>query len=330
MFNNSNAIWITWENQRRSVELSKALGVNYYGIYHGNRLLKFYYSSLRTIKLIIHLRPKWVFVQNPSNVLAALACFLSKLLNFKVIVDRHSNFIFTESDARKYSKLSIFVSNCLSKYSIKNAKLTIVTNNYIKDLVKSMGGKPFILQDKLPQFNVGKSINLKGGFNVIFPCTFSPDEPVNEVVEAGKYVDKYIYIYITGSYQKYKNFDQINIPQNVIFTGFLPEEDYQSLLLSGDVVLALTERPHTLLCCAYEGVALHKPLILSEQDDLIKYFYKGSVITKNNSKDIAKAIDMTIQKYDILRKQVKELRQEIENQWSIRFNKLKEILNTIE
>lgn len=323
-------IWITWEKQRRSVELSGALGIKLLELsYYGNKFLKPLIPSLKTIYILYRFRPQIVFVQNPSNVLAALVCLLRRLFNFMVIVDRHSNFIFSESDARHYSKWSILFANFMSNYSIRNANLTIVTNKYIKNIIENIGGRGFVLQDKLPELTFGREKKLKGKYNIVFVCTFSPDEPVTEVIKAGKYIDENIYIYITGNNQKYNDLPQTSIPKNVIFTGFLPEEDYQTLLCSSDILLALTIRDHTLLCAAYESVALCKPCILSRKKDLNEYFYKGSIVTDNYAYDIADAINNTLRTYDILLKEIKELRQEILRKWPIQFNELKSILKTL-
>jgi glycosyltransferase involved in cell wall biosynthesis len=245
-------------------------------------------------------------------------------------VDRHSNFIFSKRDALNYSKWSIFVSNLLSNYSIKNADMTIVTNEYLKHLIEKKGGRAFVLQDKLPEFFNRKIVPLKGKYNVIFVCTFSPDEPVDEVIKAADYFPNDICIYITGPYHKYNKLSRTIIPSNVILTGFLEEEDYQSLLQSGTLLLTLTDRDHTLLCSAYESVAVGKPFIMSKKNDLREYFYKGNATTENFAKDIAKAVNIVLERYNVFTKEIEELKLELQNAWEKRFAEFKNILENME
>ncbi len=331
MFRRSRAIWITWEFQRRSLELAEAFNAKLCLVLYSrrNQVFKPFLLSLRTLKIIFVNRPRIVFVQNPSNILAAFVCLLRKFLRFKVIVDRHSNFIFSDSDARQYSRLSMFISNQLSNFSLKNADLTIVTNRHIKDLVEKVGGKAFILQDKLPCLKAGTTIPLKGKNNIVFPCTFSPDEPIDEVIKAADYLDDETYIYVTGNSQGYLAGSKIAIPRQIIFTGFLCEEEYQSLLYSCSLLLALTTRPHTLLCCAYEAVSLCKPFVLSDHPELKEYFYKGSVIVENRGENIAKGIHKVISNYDFFSNEIAELKRELEEKWDNRFHRLEVLLNRL-
>lgn len=92
-------VWLSWENHRRTTELSKTLGVQLFTLlYHGSYLGKVFVLSLRTIVLLLRLLPHRVIGQNPSMVLSALLCFLKPLFGYRVIVDRHSNSTFECGD----------------------------------------------------------------------------------------------------------------------------------------------------------------------------------------------------------------------------------------
>ncbi len=331
MFEIKNSIWLTWEHQRRSIELSQEFGVDYFEVISDKRSISSKIMLIvKTIQLINKLRPDIVFAQNPSNILAALVCFLAKFYNFSVIVDRHSNFIFSESDADEYSKLGVWIGNVLSSYSLSRADLTIVTNQYIKNIVLEHGGDAVILPDKFPELSKGVKLKLNGKYNIVFPCTFSPDEPVEEVVRAAGLLDKDIMIYVTGNYKKFKKLRNLAVPDNLIFTGFLSEKEYQSYLLSGDIVLALTKREHTLLCSAYEAVSLKKPLVISDKDDLKEYFNKGTVRTDNSCESIAASIKQCIEQYYLLSNLVNELHDELSLSWGKQKELLMQHINMID
>lgn len=323
----NNIIWITWEEQRRTEELARALGVSLYKIlYNGNYFFKIIRNSFATLTLILSIKPKRIIIQNPSMVLATLVSFIKSFLGFKLVIDRHSNFRFHTSNSKLLKEI---VFHYLSRYTIKRADLTIVTNNYLKEIVDKLGGDGFVLQDKMPNLNFGEHINLNGNSNVIFPCTYSHDEPYKEVIESAKFLPENIMIYITGNYKKIDQNIVKNATTNVIFTGFLDEKKYQSLLYSSDIVLALTMQDHTLLCSAYEGVAMQKPLILSNKKGLKEYFYKGIILTDNSPENISRAIFTVIKDYKNLKNQMKELSDELYNDWQIRFDKLGKTLSEI-
>lgn len=318
-----NSIWITWERQRRSIELANALNTKLYILESSIHFApRYIFLLLRTLLILIKEKPKIVFGQNPSIVLAALLCILKKIFDYKLIIDRHSNFKLATLDDKKV-KWRIF--HYLSKFSIRKADLTIVTNNFLHNLVNSWGGRGFILQDKLPELNLGSATRLNGEKNIVFISTFSNDEPIEEVIEASKKNNSNWIIYITGNYKNYKKKDSLlnNLPSNIRLTGFLPEKDYQSLLISADLLMVLTTAEHTLTCGAYEGVSISKPLIVSDTEAIRNYFYKGVVYTKPDSNSIATAIKNAVLNIEMLKKDIIELKGEISIDWNKRFNRLR-------
>ena len=310
------AIWISWERHRRSRELARALSVPLYEIVSrrggGLRSID---CSLRTTALLLRLRPSLVFVQNPSVVLAALASFLKPVVGYTLVVDRHSNFDFSNT------RHGLF--NFLSNYGIRRADLTIVTNDAIQRLVEEKGGRALVLQDLLPHLAARNEAPRGGPHRVVYVCSFSPDEPVEEVLEAARLLDENVHVYVTGRVPGTFQTLARRAPATITFTGFLPEDDYVDLLGSSDIVVALTKREHTLLCGAYEGVSLRKPLVLSNQEALRSYFRKGVVLTENTPEAIATAIRAAVEERARLSAELDDLVPELQADWSSRFHQLK-------
>jgi len=310
------AIWISWERHRRSRELSRALSVPLYEIVsrRGGRF-RGIDCALRTIALLLKIRPSLLFVQNPSVLLAALASFLKPVCGYTLAVDRHSNFDFSDTQHGLF--------NFLSNYGIRRADLTIVTNEAVQRLVEEKGGRALILQDLLPQLAARSEAPRGGPLRVVYVCSFSPDEPVEEVLEAARLLDSNVHVYVTGRIPGAFQARAQRAPATLTFTGFLPEDEYIDLLGSSDVVLALTKREHTLLCGAYEGVSLRKPLVLSNQEALRSYFRKGVVLTENTPEAIAVAIRAAVEGRARLSAELDELVPELQADWSSRFHHLK-------
>ncbi len=329
----TNAIFITWENQRRSVELSRSLGIPIYiitpRIFRYNlRILRYLECTFHTLDILINEQPKLLFVQNPSLILAVVAVLFKKIFKYRLIVDRHSNFKLSQDN----KKISFKIFNILSNYTIRNAELTIITNKFLLNFVEAIGGKGFILEDKIPAINKGSMILLNGDVNVTFISTFSHDEPIDEVINAANKLNPNWYIYITGKPNKHymKMIHCGKIPKNVIFTDFLSENDYQSLLISSDIILVLTKHDHTLTCGAYEAVSIGKCLVISDSDCLRSYFNKGAVYVKCDPCSIADGIKFAAANKSELEKDISTFRKRIELDWAKKFDSLIENLKTFQ
>lgn len=317
-----NSIWITWEDHRRSRELAKAFGSKYMCLIHdGHMLVRYFVLSMKTLNLILKVRPKVVFCQNPSIVLNFLLVIFKKIFNYKLIVDRHSNFKFRFQNS-KNPKWLLF--NYLSKVTLKKSDLIIVTNEFLRSYVESLGGKAAVLEDKLPHLNYIGTTKLEGQVNFVFISTFSDDEPIIEIAEAAQNLPDFIKIYITGNYRKYRKLDLLNKINkgNLIFTGFLPETNYQSLLNSADIIVVITDQEHTLTCGAYEAVELEKPMVLSNTSCIKNYFNKGAIYSTPTSEGLASSLLAAIEKRTILEQEVTTLKSELIQDWNLKFAKL--------
>lgn len=310
----SRAVWIAWQRHRRTHELTRALGLEpQCYVYRGPRMLRHPRAIASTLRLLLSRRPDVVFVQNPSVVLAALVCAIKSLLHFRVVVDRHSNFDFSNTESGLF--------NLLSNFSLRRADLTIVTNTYVERLAKSKGARALVLPDRLPLLP-SKRLSLSGRWNVVCPATFSPDEPIEEIVEAARNLDSGWRVYITGTPSRPLRRLARTAPETIVFTGYLPGHLYEVLLASADLVLALTTRPHTLLCSAYEAISLCKPVVTSRTDVLVRTFYKGTVHTVPSAEAICAALKCAARDHERLTAEVRELRSELDEKWEFHFEEL--------
>lgn len=317
----SKYVWITWERQRRSQELSEAFNAHLFEvIVEKNYLLRLLLCSFETFRILKKEKPDLVFVQNPSLILAALACVLKPLFGYRLVVDRHSNF---DMEAVTSSKPLQIILQRMSDYSLRAADMTIVTNAWLSSLTHKIGGKAVILPDKIPNLDRARNMQLTGRHNVLFISTFAEDEPLKEVIEAALLLGEDYVIYVTGNSKRADPQLIHSSPKNVIFTGYLEESSYQSHMAAADVVLGLTTRPHTLLCGAYEAVALGRPMVLSSHDALLQYFSKGRIATDNSPQSIASAIREAVLRKEQLEVEVRQLRRQIGDAWDRCFDRIR-------
>ena len=311
-------LWITWEKQRRSIEISKSLNCNLIML-ENSGFTRYPKNIYKTLKCLIKIKPHIVFVQNPSMILAAIVCFYCKCKKIPIIVDRHTTF----QIGKKFKPtLSMLTKNILNAYTLFSADLTIVTNNYLSKLVERYKGKAFVLQDKLPEFNINCKKKLQGEkYNILYVCSFNADEPYDAVISAAKhFVDEGIFFYITGDYNKIDKNITEKATNNVIFTGYISDNEYECLVKSVDIVLVLTTADYCLLCGCYEALAAEKPLITSNTTTLKEYF-EGIYYTENNKKEICSVIDTVLKDKDYAA-HIRKLKEKIKKDWDKRLSVL--------
>lgn len=313
-------IWITWEEQVRNIELSKAFGAKYFCLWDlrkskRNILSKYWSVIKKTIEIIKEERPDTLMCQNPSFVLAGLAVLLKKVYGYKVVVDTHNFSI---------DPTSPWFIRTISKYIRKFSDITIVSNNNLVNKINDGGQTIIALPDKLP--SIKKTTNKKkdGNINVLYLCTFSKDEPFREVL-AMKNLNSNISVFISGNNKK----TNIAAPKQIMFTGFLSRQDLEKLMNSVDIIMVLTTREDCLVCGGYEAVAIKKPLILSKTDALQKYFF-GAHFTENTSDAIAQAINEVAESLVLHQQLSASMKRELGDSWTKNFNAVINTLREIE
>jgi len=307
------SLWISWENHRRTKELAAALqGVELCILeFNGLRMLRYPYLLCKTMLVLLRRRPGLILVQSPSIILAFFMVTVGRYFTRFIVVDAHNEGLRPFSD-----KLTWLLP--LYRFIQRQAYMTIVTNEELSKEVERNGGRSFVLQDKIPKVSCRKRVALKGKFNIVYICTFEKDEPYEEVIKAARFIDLSTFIYITGNKHKAPREAIENAPLNVVFTGFLPESEYFSLLCSCDAIMDLTLMENCLVCGAYEAVAVNKPIILSDTKALREYFNLGAVFTANDAESIATAISyINIERQD-LERGVRVLENRLLSDWNKR------------
>ena len=137
--------WITWETQRRSLVLAKHFGCRLF-LFEHEHVLRYPLAIVQTLFVMLVHRPKILFVQHPTMILAAIACTVGKLFSNHVVVDRHTTFRLNKPH---HGSPRIWLFMRLHYLTLRNAHTTIITNTYLADIVTRCGGSPFILPDFL-------------------------------------------------------------------------------------------------------------------------------------------------------------------------------------
>jgi glycosyltransferase involved in cell wall biosynthesis len=300
---------LSWFEHRRTRELCGGLGIELAMLVTPRRgLSRYLLLTARTLALLLRRRPAVLLVQNPSLILSVLALVLRSPLGYRLFVDAHNEAV------EPYQNRQPWIG-WLSRKVMRRADLTIVTNRQLAQIVRSCGGKPFVLPDRIPVSPGGAARRLGPGFNVAAIATFAKDEPVAEIFEAAR--DVPVQLHVTGDPARLAPSVAARAPPNARFTGFLAEEDYWSLLRSADAVIDLTVKPDCLVCGAYEALALGKPLLLSANAASIELFGNGALYTDNSPADIRRGLMRLAAEQESLRAAAALKRDELVELWKL-------------
>jgi glycosyltransferase involved in cell wall biosynthesis len=314
------ALWITWEHHRRTTELCRALSIELCEL-TSNRSNVVRYAVLiaRTLTCLLRRRPTLVVVQCPSVVLGAGVAMLKPILRFTLVADLHNEAVRPYSlSGRLYGMVLAFIHS--------RADVCIVSNRHLIPVVQAAGGRAFVLPDKLPDLVPRTMVARDSTRMVVFVCTYAPDEPFREVIDAARLLEPSVTLLVTGDYRRV---EALRPPDNVYLAGHVSERDYVALLQMADVVVDLTSIDDCLVCGAYEAVALCKPLVTSDTAALREYFSRGTVYTRHDRRSLAAAITDALDNAERLAAEMRDLRVALERNWTRQRDALRQLLPLI-
>jgi hypothetical protein len=335
-------VFIVWEpHSPRAEGLSQFLGANLYIL--RDKIQKRFHAPLQYIKLFTRTlnilrkeKPEIIFCQLPP-IFCAISAMVYGFFSHKkcrIVLDMHTGAFHKPWSYFKF----------LNKWVMKRASFIIVTNTeLLEDLPAEYLGRSIVLEDRIPEIqsikqgrNVSRIDNSKTEvhrseitlelanqikeprFKIAVIWSFSPDEPLEEVLAAAASKPEIIF-YITHDVSRANKQILNKKTDNVILTGFLEYNEYLTLLAEVNAIMVLTTRDKTMLCGAYEAVALEKPLIISNFKPLKRYFHKGAFYVDNSANEIQKAIEYVTHTTEEMTKEMSYLRQEKTNEWKKKF-----------
>lgn len=277
--------------------------------------IKYILQAVRTMQVLLKERPSAVHVQIPPFVSGLVVDLYCRITGTKFVLDYHSAAFESVWDWALPAQ----------KYLSRRASANTVTNQHWADIVDSWGAKSLILGDAFLDLPVGSEYPVSEKFNIMYICTYSSDEPLEEVVEASR-DNQDLHLYITGNPKHIKAELLKMIPSNVTLTGFLPEEKYTGLLRSVDGVMALTTRDYTLQRGGCEAVGVGQPLITSDWPYLQDFFNQGTVHVDNNPESIKAGMIRLMQDHERLKEEVLQLRNDGRLVWQNQLSELRELV----
>jgi glycosyltransferase involved in cell wall biosynthesis len=220
-----------------------------------------------------------------------------RIFGFRLLIDAHNEGVepYTHNHA---------IIRAFTKFCHRHAERTIVTNSRLAEVIERNGGRPIVLPDAIPPIPAAAhqisalddsetpETETRPVLCVI--ATFAKDEPIEQIIDALPKMRTRAKVYITGNLDRLSLRVRVKAPDNVQFTGFLPELEYWKLLARATVIIDLTTRENCLVCGAYEALAVGVPVVISDDPSAREIFGDGMCYTKTDPTSIAAAIDQVI------------------------------------
>ncbi|TCK84946.1 hypothetical protein C8N28_0242 [Albibacterium bauzanense] len=291
------------------------------------KIFDYFGKGIETLWMLLKRRPKTLWVQLPPTPLLNIALIYKRFFNKNMIIiaDCH-NGLFSDKWAR-------FLGNCST---LNKADLILVHNHVIERIAIERGvkaSKLLVLETKPAYKNTQNissyNLNIQTPW-ILMPCAFAIDEPISVVFEAAKLIPE-IQILISGDTRRAVGIHDLNkIPENVTLTGYLSEDDYESLFIQAHAILGLTTESHIQLSVANEATGFEKPMILSDTELLRDLFNKGAVYVDTLSPmSLAEGIKTAILNKDSLAEDVRVLKIERNKKWEMQATRTKEAIKKL-
>ena len=267
-------------------------------------LLKYIVQWRNTVRILRRERPDTVFVMTPPVFAALPALWYAWRHRKRFVIDAHTA-AFLLPRWRHFQWLQGTLC--------RRAVTTLVSNEYLGDVVRRSGGHATLVPDVPVVFPDAKRFARPEGFVVAAVCSFDYDEPVDVMFEAAASLPD-VRFFVTGNPSKLGG-KAAALPPNVTLTGFLSTESYGGLLSAADAVLALTTYDHTMLRGAYEAIYQGTPVIVSDWPVLRAAFAEGAVHVDNTPGGIANAVRVMQRNHASYRAGAARLRERKLQQW---------------
>lgn len=256
---------------------------------HVGRLCKlrlYLVHAVATWRLLSRLRPPEVWVQLPQVPLLWVALLYRTWARdgVKVVADCHNAML--RPPWCRFPLLST---------ALRATDVVLVHNQAIRDEALAKGWPPKTLRvlEDAPPVRITASCQsaTQSYFQlprpwVVIPGSFSPDEPILEVLEAARRAPEISFV-LTGSLEaaRHNHHPVDNLPVNVALPGFMPTKAFDALLGDADVVMGLTRFADTQLSVCNEALGFGKPLVTSNTRLLRELFGAAAVFVDTEDPD---------------------------------------------
>ena len=321
-------VWFHWE--RRAEELSDAFGypVEFLrDVIPSRRVpwfvrlpVNYFWKTVATLLLLFRRRPQVVVAQSPPSFCAMVCQIYCSLTGARLVVDGHNG-----AYQAPWIRVPAYPS------ALESAHAVFVHNQELLEPVQAIlpRARLRVLYDRIP---LRKMADGNGGeatkafFLVV--CSYDPDEPIAEMLGAASaFVERHgteFEFRFTGDSRKQREICELYQGRpGLIFTGFLSQADYDSMLADAFAVLCLSTDENVQQCGSIEAMAAGVPVIVSDSRTNQNIFPRGALLALNQRDSVLSKLEEMVSKRDQLRTELQSLRVERTERWKANFQDLR-------
>jgi len=275
-------VMVAWRRlSRRSQLLSEALGAEL--LFFPDRL-PYLRAAYMTMRAISNTKPDVLIIQLPQGPLLLEALVIRLFRRFKLVADVHTGFLM------RWEWKSLLL-NTPFKRLLDRCDIVVIHNEKMGELLsESAKEKALVVYD--PWFII-KPVDKSPLYDnyIVFPASYHPDEPLDEVLEVVRGLCPEVKIRITGNWRRRPEVKR-HESERITFTGHLTSEEYERLIANASGVISGTREEYTALMSAWEAIAYSKPLAITDSQALRESYGDYPIYYSWKDKgSIANAID---------------------------------------
>lgn len=216
----------------------------------------------RTWATLQEMRPRTVLCLNQPPMLPLLCWWWARRNQAMVIQDFHSGAL-----THRYWRPFLGAYKAM----VRMAPFTIAHNRIDAERLRQWGGAVSVMltlpgdptASGLPEVRAS-SDGSRPSF--LFVCTFAPDEPIPEVLQAFAQCPEFD-VLVTGNYRK-AGLDPSTQPDNVKLLGFIEYREYLEQMATATAVITLSRRGHIMQMAVEEAITLGVPVLTNHSPTL--------------------------------------------------------------
>lgn len=307
-------LFIVWNPfQRRAQSLATAfdLETRYYHFKWEERgklfkALSYLGKFYLTMRDLLRCRPRYVFIQLAPTPLLYAAALYRLLTGNRYIADCHNTMLYD----------AWWIKWPFAKRLLRSAHITLVHNDDVRAHADRLRIESMILRDPLPVMKLPEGVTTVAGIPledtnyVIIPCGMAVDEPVRELFAAARSIPDVLFVMTWFADRLPPDLRQ-QAPENMRFTGFLPEAEFNALYAGARAAVVLTTREGTQPSGAAEAISLGVPLVVSELATTKRLYGDAPVFVNNTPESIASGVRRALENHDTLADAIAALRQDL-------------------
>lgn len=286
----TDAIFINWIGHHgRSAGLADALGIE--DIYvtggSGPAPLRYVRAWRETARLLRQRKPQAVVVMQPP-VVALLCVVMNTPRSVRTVGDLHTG-VFTDPKWRWAEKLTMRL--------LRKRGVAVVTGRELADRVRAAGVEALEMHDVITSVAVfgseaddAKVTALLKQTYALVPLAYAFDEPVDEILMAARNHPDITWV-LTG---RPPQATRERAPSNVIFPGFVTNDDYGRLVANAHVMVAVTTQENTMQRVGYEAIGSEVALVVSGTKVLRAFFGDAALYIDPTAESIGKRVSEAI------------------------------------